>query len=318
MQRAVSGKPQALPLRSAATVHDPHATERTEGITMADTVGFFTDTTLCIGCKACQVACHQWNDLPSGNGPTRSLPVLSGNSYDNTVSFSDVNWRHVKFIEKPLPGPERVAWLMMSDVCKHCVNAPCLEVCPTAAILRTEFDTVFINEPACNGCRDCVSACPFGVIHMHATRGVAQKCTFCYDRLQNGLTPACAQACPTNSIQFGKIDDLKRNAQRRVEQLKALDVKDVSLYGADDKVLGGLNSFYLLLDKPETYGLPSNPKLPSRGVVQSSFWAIFTAILTALGMLFAFRSRTKGKVAAENADTAKRNGGQVEKKEPHA
>ena len=141
---------------------------------MPEPVGFFTDTTVCIGCKACQVACHQWNALPSGTGPTmadgfrKSLPVLSGNSYDNTGSFSDVNWRHVKFIEQFSTDLNRseAAWLMMSDVCKHCVNAPCLEVCPTGAILRTEFDTVYINEPACNGCRDCITACPFGVIHM--------------------------------------------------------------------------------------------------------------------------------------------------------
>src|SRR6516225_7134857 len=190
---------------------------------MPDAVGFFTDTTLCIGCKACQVACHQWNDLPAGNatahGQRRSLPLLSGDSYDNTTSFSDVNWRHVKFIEKFSPDRHEAAWLMMSDVCKHCVNAPCLEVCPTGAILRTEFDTVFIHEPACNGCRDCVTACPFGVIHMSEDRGIAQKCTLCYDRLKNGLTPACAQACPTESIQFGPINKLKKKAQARVAQL---------------------------------------------------------------------------------------------------
>src|SRR5438094_7085928 len=175
---------------------------------MPDAVGFYTDTTVCIGCKACQVACRQWNDPLTGDGKTTPLPVLSGNSYDNTGSFSDVNWRHVKFIEDFSPdrkttasGKPGPAWLMMSDVCKHCVNAPCLEVCPTGAILRTEFDTVFINEPTCNGCRDCVSACPFGVIHMSEERHTAQKCTFCYDRLQNGMTPACAQACPTSSIQ---------------------------------------------------------------------------------------------------------------------
>ena len=268
---------------------------------MPDPVGFFTDTTVCIGCKACQVACHQWNDLPAGKGKTTPLPVLSGNSYDNTSSFSDVNWRHVKFIEQPLEGPNRVAWLMMSDVCKHCVNAPCLEVCPTGAILRTEFDTVFISEPACNGCRDCVSACPFGVIHMSEGRGVAQKCTFCYDRLRDGLSPACAQACPTSSIQFGKLTDLKQKAAARVEQLHKQKVPAAYLYGADDKVLGGLNSFYLLVDKPEVYGLPSNPKLPSRSVPRSSLWSILAAILTGLGMLFAFRDRTKERDKASGA-----------------
>src|ERR671934_422131 len=207
---------------------------------MPEPVGFFTDTTVCIGCKACQVACHQWNDLPAEPGPNHSLPVLSGNSYDNTGRLSDVNWRHVKFIEQFSADPNRsqqAAWLMMSDVCKHCVDAPCLEVCPTGAILRTEFDTVYINEPACNGCRDCVSACPFGVIHMSEQRHVAQKCTFCYDRLKVGLPPACAQACPTQSIRFGPINKLREQAQARVKQLHAQGVSKARLYGADDKVL---------------------------------------------------------------------------------
>jgi formate dehydrogenase iron-sulfur subunit len=269
---------------------------------MPEPVGFYTDTTVCIGCKACQVACHQWNDLPAWKGDQTSeragkieLPVLSGNSYDNTRGFSDVNWRHVKFIEQFSEDVNRsgqAAWLMMSDVCKHCVNAPCLEVCPTGAILRTEFDTVYINEPACNGCRDCVSACPFGVIHMSETRHTAQKCTFCYDRLRRGLTPACAQACPTSSIRFGPLRELKKQAAERVEQLKGQGVAGARLYGADDRVLGGLNSFYLLVDEPAVYGLPAQPKIPSRNVPGSSLLAIFTSLLTALGLVIAFRTRT--------------------------
>jgi formate dehydrogenase iron-sulfur subunit len=281
---------------------------------MPDAVGFYTDTTVCIGCKACQVACHQWNDLPAGHGPPEdspeglrrpdtshlsssqpgqtALPVLSGNSYDNTGSLSDVNWRHVKFIEQFSEDRKEAAWLMMSDVCKHCAYAPCLEVCPTGAILRTEFDTVYINEPACNGCRDCVGACPFGVIHMSETRHVAQKCTFCYDRLRHNLVPACAQACPTASIQFGPLAELKKRAKARVEQLHTEGVKKAYLYGVDESILGGLNAFYLLVDKPAVYGLPANPKVPSRKVPLSSFLSIFTAILTALGVVFAFRGRT--------------------------
>jgi len=259
---------------------------------MAEAVGFFTDTTICIGCKACQVACHQWNDLPAGR---MGLPVLSGNSYDNTGSFSDVNWRHVKFIEQFSADPDRAqaAWLMMSDVCKHCVHAPCLDVCPTGAIIRTEFDTVYIQEPACNGCRDCVSACPFGVIHMSERTHVAQKCTLCYDRLRDGKPPACSQACPTGSIKFGPIGQLKKDARARVAQLQRQGETKAQLYGADEQVLGGLNSFYLLLDKPEVYGLPSEPKVPSRSVRQSSFWSIFTGLLVALGVLFQFRERKK-------------------------
>jgi formate dehydrogenase iron-sulfur subunit len=272
---------------------------------MPEPRGFFTDTTVCIGCKACQVACRQWNDPLEGKGVRVSLPVLSGNSYDNTGGFSDVNWRHVKFIEQFSDDPNRTsaAWLMMSDVCKHCVNAPCLEVCPTGAILRTEFDTVYINEPACNGCRDCIAACPFGVIHMSERKHVAQKCTFCYDRLKKDMVPACAQVCPTQSIRFGTIRELKEVAQKRVEQLNRGErsgegVSKAYLYGADEKVLGGLNAFYLLVDTPETYGLPSQPKLPSRGVSASSLWSIFAALLAALGLLFSFRSRGKGHAAA--------------------
>jgi formate dehydrogenase iron-sulfur subunit len=265
---------------------------------MPEPVGFFTDTTVCIGCKACQVACHQWNDLPAWTDEaprgTVSLPVLSGDSYDNTRSLSAVNWRHVKFIEQFSADPHRsqAAWLMMSDVCKHCREAPCLEVCPTGAILRTEFDTVYINGPACNGCRDCVSACPFGVIHM-SSRGTAQKCTFCYDRLRKGLTPACAQACPTQSIKFGPLARLHEEAKARLGQLRQQGEAGARLYGADDKVLGGLNAFYLLVDRPETYGLPSDPKLPSRSVPRSSLWAVFAALLTTLGVLFSFRNRTR-------------------------
>jgi formate dehydrogenase iron-sulfur subunit len=273
---------------------------------MAQAVGFFTDITVCIGCKACQVACHQWNDLPAwtADQPREregkfSLPVLSGDSYDNTQSLSDVNWRHVKFVEQFSPDANRSesAWLMMSDVCKHCAHAPCLEVCPTGAIVRTEFDTVYIQEPACNGCRDCVAACPFGVIHMSPTRHVAQKCTFCYDRLKQQLPPACAQACPTGSIKFGPLTELRKQAHDRLAQLRKEGVVDARLYGADGEVLGGLNAFYLLRGEPETFGLPSNPIVPSTAVPRSTFWAVLTGFLVALGALFKFRDRTKREAA---------------------
>jgi formate dehydrogenase iron-sulfur subunit len=268
---------------------------------MAEPVGFFTDVTVCIGCKACQVACHQWNDLPAWTADqpkdrlTVSLPVLSGDSYDNTRSLSDVNWRHVKFIERFSSDPQRTeaAWIMMSDVCKHCAHAPCLDVCPTGAIIRTEFDTVYIQEPACNGCRDCVTACPYGVIHMSETRHIAQKCTFCYDRLKQNLPPACAQACPTRSIQFGPLGELRKAAHQRLGQLQREGMTDARLYGADGEVLGGLNAFYLIRGEPEVYGLPSNPQVPSATVPRSTFWAVLTGFLAVLGALFRFRERTR-------------------------
>jgi len=306
---------------------------------MSQAMGFYTDTTVCIGCKACQVACHQWNALPAeladfdeqtrqaadqnddvalmAPGADQALHTrpLTGNSYDNTGSLSAVNWRHVKFIERSEigvgewshkqtdPNRENLQWLMMSDVCKHCVDAPCLEVCPTGAIMRTEFDSVYIQEPVCNGCRDCVTACPFGVIHMSGLenygKGTAKKCTLCYDRLQNGLTPACAKACPTESIQFGPIEDLKQRAEVRVQQLHEMGFKEARLYGADETILGGLNAFYLLMDEPEVYGLPSNPKLPSRMVGPSHLLSAATAaIMGVLGMI-SFRKKRMDRFAEQ-------------------
>ncbi len=170
--------------------------------------GFFTDTTLCIGCKACEVACKEWNVLPAEE------MKLSGNSYDNTGSLGATTWRHVSFIEKisdvesepvtEMP-PFQSNWLMLSDVCKHCENAACLEACPTGALFRTEFDTVVVQQDICNGCGYCVPACPFGVVAINKVDGKAHKCTLCYDRLKGGLEPACAKSCPTNSIQFGEL-----------------------------------------------------------------------------------------------------------------
>jgi formate dehydrogenase iron-sulfur subunit len=255
---------------------------------MAQAVGFFTDTTLCIGCKACEVACHQWNALPALHGGRKPL---TGNSYDNTGRFSHVDWRHVKFIEQFSADRSQAAWLMMSDVCKHCVDAPCLDVCPTGAIIRTEFDTVYIREPVCNGCRDCIAACPFGVIAISPTKHVAQKCTFCYDRLRAGRPPACAQACPTASIQFGPIELLKAKATARLERLHAEGKTQARLYGADESVLGGLRSFYLLLDRPEAYGLPENPLVPSRSVWKSALAGLLNTVLVVIAALVAFRRR---------------------------
>ena len=261
-------------------------------------MGFFTDTTVCIGCKACEVGCKNWNQLPAAEEPGQ----LSGFSYDNTVRLSGTNWRHVKFVEQ-FPSEYNGRWLLMSDVCKHCVQAGCLEVCPTGAIIRTEFDTVVIQSDACNGCRACIAACPFGVIDMNPAAGTAQKCTLCYDRISVGLEPACSKACPTDSIQFGTIADLRDRAERRVQQLRADGQSDAYLYGADpDGPLGGLNAFFLLIDEPEVYGLPRNPQMPSRNLVGSA--ALSTVGALALGALAALglRQRRMDEIAAADND----------------
>ncbi|SEP98480.1 formate dehydrogenase iron-sulfur subunit [Microlunatus flavus] len=311
--------------------------------------GFFTDTSICIGCKACEVACKEWNGVPQDG-----IYELLGSSYDNTGALGASTWRHVEFIEqrKPLGGqttgvtigvPETTSyaepsvgravllgeiggdfdgsagadhsgldlfgslkpapaqdkplvdlgmpafdlpsaspdagertdfrWLMASNVCKHCTNAGCLDVCPTGALFRTEFGTVVVQDDVCNGCGYCVAGCPFGVIDRrigdknkpkddlaNKNHGVAQKCTLCYDRLSENLTPACAQACPTQSIQFGDVDELRERAQKRVETLQAAGVMGAQLYAEDpDGGVGGAGAFFLLLDEPEVYGFPPDP-----------------------------------------------------------
>jgi len=257
---------------------------------MAEPMGFFTDTTVCIGCKACEVACKEWNQLPASNG---GVNTLSGDSYDNTRRLDGLHWRHVKFMEQFTQDRSQGRWLLMSDVCKHCVQAGCLEVCPTGAIIRTEFDTVVIQSDACNGCRDCIGACPFGVIDINPVSGTAQKCTLCYDRLQGGMEPACSKACPTQSIQFGPLDELHEKADKRLATLQAQGVKEAQLYGRDESVYGGLNAFFLLMDEPEKYRLPNaeNAVMPSRNNRFGYLGVLATAVVGVVGGLIALRKR---------------------------
>jgi formate dehydrogenase iron-sulfur subunit len=252
---------------------------------MARTVAMFTDVSLCIGCRACQVACKQWNQLAPEE------PEWTG-SYQNHATFTDKSYRLVRFFEEPGDDKVGMRWHMMSDVCKHCAQAGCLEACPTGAIYRTEYGTVNLNQDICNGCRYCVSACPFGVVSFNHDTGTATKCTFCNDRLHNGLGPACAKACPTESIRFGFRDELEAKARKRVDDLQKMGYKDAQLYGADKAgALGGLNAFFLLLGKPGKYGLPEQPKLPQRNVVMDSLFSIGAAVAVGLGALLAFRGR---------------------------
>jgi len=262
-------------------------------------MGFFTDTSVCIGCKACEVACKEWNLIPDDGFE------WSGESYDNTGELSANTWRHVTFIEqhKSLKtdapradalhvdgevatadgSPEPLRWLMESDVCKHCTHAGCLDACPTGALFRTEFGTVVVQEDVCNGCGYCVPACPFGVIDRRdlprspedaplalpllgrKEDGRVWKCTLCYDRLKGGHEPACAKACPTDSIQFGEVDELRERARRRLAKLETEGWNGPQLYGDDpDDGVGGFGAFFLLLDEPEVYGLPPDPVVPTR------------------------------------------------------
>ncbi len=238
--------------------------QTTHGVEAQQRMGFFTDTSVCIGCKACEVACKEWNLVPADDF------VWKGSSYDNTGELNANNWRHVAFVEQSAPDPLKPGkpdfrWLMESDVCKHCTHAGCLDVCPTGAIFRTEFGTVVIQDDVCNGCGYCVTACPFGVITKRELDGGMHKCTLCYDRLQDGIEPACAKACPTESIQFGPLDELIERARERCGDLVESGVPEARLYLADENDgIGGAGAFFLLLDEPEVYGLPPEPTVPTK------------------------------------------------------
>ncbi|MFI2713414.1 4Fe-4S dicluster domain-containing protein [Micromonospora sp. NPDC018662] len=318
-------------------------------------MGFFTDTSVCIGCKACEVACKEWNGVPDAGFD------LLGMSYDNTGALTANSWRHVAFIEQPRPagprtppfagdptgpatsspasasvgagtatdtgtnpglpagrgepaarmaaGPEFLGmpgaqppgrgtgaesrtdfrWLMMSDVCKHCTHAACLDVCPTGSLFRTEFGTVVVQEDICNGCGYCISACPYGVIDQRKDDGRAWKCTLCYDRLGAGMTPACAQACPTESIQYGPLDELRDRAAQRVATLHERGVPEARLYGHDPTDgVGGDGAFFLLLDQPEVYGLPPDPVVTTRDLPKMWKRAGLAALAMAAATVAAF------------------------------
>jgi formate dehydrogenase iron-sulfur subunit len=286
---------------------ETHAWPSSYGAEAKPRVGFFTDTSICIGCKACEVACKEWNRVPD------SMEGFTGHSYDNTIELDANTWRHVAFIEQRkevgLDGAggslvqsatldelidqtglgtyqegDGMRWLMASDVCKHCTHAACLEVCPTGALFRTEFGTVVVQEDVCNGCGYCVPACPFGVLDRREGDGRVWKCTLCYDRLKDDLEPACAKACPTNSIQFGELGDLRDRAEARVQALVDAGAERAQLYLHDsDDGIGGAGAFFLLLDDPEVYGLPPDPLDAARDL--GTTWR--AAGVAALGLGFA-------------------------------
>jgi formate dehydrogenase iron-sulfur subunit len=246
-------------------------------------MGFFTDTSVCIGCKACEVACKEWNAIPEDG------LVFTGMSMDNTQGLGANTWRHVAFIEQrkqiaaQSPDVTEFRWLMASDVCKHCTHAACLDVCPTGSLFRTEFGTVVVQEDICNGCGYCIPACPYGVIDQRKDDGRAWKCTLCYDRLSVGQEPACAKTCPTNSIQFGPLDELRERADTRLARLHEAGVSQARLYGRDpDDGVGGDGAFFLLLDEPEVYGLPPDPVVTTRDL--PSMWKhVAAAAVTLIG-----------------------------------
>jgi formate dehydrogenase iron-sulfur subunit len=252
------------------------------------TTAFLTDSTLCIGCKACEVACKEWNGIKEDGFN------WLGHSYDNTGMLGHSTWRHVKFVEGEIvPGrggnaPGELSWEFSSDVCKHCENAGCLEACPTGAIVRTQFGGVYIQPDVCNGCAYCVVACPFGVVERNQDDGRAFKCTFCYDRQIDGLKPACATACPTESIKFGELDELRTQARTRVEKLQEKRIDDAQLYDPVHTSVGGIHALFIVRGDPKTYNLPPNPEVPTIYLRKGWTGAAVAAGLLLGGALLAF------------------------------
>ena len=256
---------------------------------------FLTDSTLCIGCKACEVACKEWNGVPDDGFR------LSGHSYDNTVGLGHSSWRHVKFIERMTDAPaddtglrsNAFRWDFSSDVCKHCERAGCLEACPTGAIVRTEFGGVFIQPDICNGCGYCIVTCPFGVVDRRSGDGRAFKCTFCYDRQKAGLQPACATACPTQSIQFGDLDEMRAKAARRVAELESRGIHDAVVYDPRDSSVGGTHAIFVVRGRPEDYNLPSAPEVPAEHLAAGWGAAAVAAGMMLAGTLAAFLTSSR-------------------------
>jgi formate dehydrogenase iron-sulfur subunit len=259
-------------------------------------VGFFTDPTVCIGCKACEVACKEWNQVPDDGFN------FSGHSYDNTGALGASTWRHVLFVEQDREKGRQSTgtagtddpfrWLFLSDVCKHCEVAGCLESCPTGAIIRTEVGSVLVQNDICNGCGYCVVSCPFGVIDRRPApqpdHGGAFKCTFCYDRQASGLVPACAKTCPTESIVFGPLTEIKERGVRRVAELQACGHGDARLYDPVETSVRGVHASFLILGEPEAYGLPSKPEVPTIHLRAAWGAALATAALALIGSCLAF------------------------------
>ncbi len=257
---------------------------------------FLTDSTLCIGCKACEVACKEWNGI-SEDGLN-----WTGYSYDNTAAVGHSTWRHVKFVEyDPVPGKggnaaDHMAWEFSSDVCKHCEVAGCLEACPTGSIIRTEFGGVYVQPDICNGCSYCVVACPFGVVQKNAQDGRAFKCTFCYDRQKVGLEPACAKACPTESIKFGELDDLRLRAQERMRELQSRGMDDARIYDPVETSVKGIHAFFIGRGDPRQYNLPPKPEVPT--IYLKDGWtssAIGAGLLLASSLLAFAVGRRRGR-----------------------
>ena len=239
------------------------------------------DTSKCIACRGCQVACKQWHGR-------RAEPTRFQGSYENPLALSAQTWRRVGFIETA-GGDGRLRWRFISDACKHCTDASCLAVCPTGALFRRTWGAVDLNQDICNGCRYCVAACPFGIVAFNEESGRGNKCVLCPDRVEAGLEPACVTTCPTDALTFGDRDQLLSQANRRVAELQAKGEKGAQLYG--ERELSGLHQLFVLQERPQVYGLPEQPRFAVASVFPSSVTSVLASVVMGVTALVAFRGR---------------------------
>jgi formate dehydrogenase iron-sulfur subunit len=214
------------------------------------------DVSRCIGCKACQSACEEWNDLRADVGTNTG-------SLQNPHDLGADTWTLMRFSEYDNPQSGDLEWLIRKDGCMHCADPGCLKACPApGAIVQYANGIVDFNEADCIGCGYCLKGCPFNIPRYGATDHKAYKCTLCSDRVAVGQAPACAKACPTGAIMFGSKSAMIEQASDRVAELKTRGYEQAGLY--DPPGVGGTHVMYVLhhADQPELYqGLPANPKI---------------------------------------------------------
>lgn len=217
------------------------------------TVGKLIDVSRCIGCKACQAACMEWNDLRDRIG-------TSGDSYTNPPDLTDQSWCLMRFHETEVDG--RLRWLILKDGCLHCSDAGCLRACPApGAIVQYSNGIVDFHEESCIGCGYCISGCPFDIPRLRRKDSRVYKCTLCSDRVAVGLEPACIKTCPTQALSFGSKEAMLELARRRVVGLRERGFAQAAVY--DPPGVGGTHVFFVLAhgDRPEAYGLPKDPRV---------------------------------------------------------
>jgi formate dehydrogenase beta subunit len=261
-------------------------------------VSKYIDTSTCIGCKACEVACQEWNDL----GPVATKQV---GSYQTLPTLDAGFWNLIRFDEREVDGG--LKWLMRKDQCMHCAEPGCLEACPApAAIVQYANGIVDVNPDNCIGCGYCETGCPFDVPRFSAKTGKMAKCTLCVDRVSVGLEPACIKACPTGCLHFGSKDDMVALGNARVAQLKASGFPQAALY--DPRGVGGTGVVTVLGfgDHPEWYGLSASPRVPLgvkfwKNIVRPiGFIAIVGAVFAAFGHYFNFgKKEVRGAADSE-------------------